>query len=52
MDLESRGYEIKIDTMKFYELVKKNSQPSTIEWLKKHPPNEDDWLAPLNFNYR
>jgi hypothetical protein len=52
MDLESRGYEIKIDTMKFYELVKKNSQPSTTEWLKKHPPNEDDWLAPLNFNYR
>ena len=52
MDLESRGYKINIDTMKFYELVKKNSQPSTIEWLKKHPPNEDDWLAPLNFNYR
>ena len=36
----------------FYELVKNNSQPSTIEWLKKHPPSEDDWLAPLNFNYR
>ena len=52
MDLESRGYKINVDTMKFYELVKKNSQPSTIEWLKKHPPNEDDWLAPLNFNYR
>jgi len=52
MDLESRGYKINIDTMQFYELVKNNSQPSTIEWLKKHPPSEDDWLAPLNFNYR
>jgi hypothetical protein len=52
MDLESRGYKINIDTTKFYELVKKNSQPSTIEWLKKHPASEGDWLAPLNFNYR
>ena len=25
---------------------------STLQWLEKHPPNEDDWLAPLNFNYR
>ena len=52
MDLESRGYELNFDTHMFFEMVKSNSQPSTLEWLEKHPPNEDDWLAPLNFNYR
>ena len=52
MDLESRGYELNFDTQEFFEMVKSNSQPSTLEWLEKHPPNEDDWLAPLNFNYR
>jgi len=31
VNLESRGYKINIDTMKFYELVKNNSRPSTIE---------------------
>jgi hypothetical protein len=51
-DLESRGYELNFDTEEFFEMVKANSQPSTLEWLQKHPPNEDDWLAPLNFNYR
>lgn len=52
MDLESRGYELKLDTTEFYEMVKSNSQPSTLKWLEEHPPNEEDWLAPLNFNYR
>ena len=52
MDLESRGYELNFDTHMFFEMVKSNSQPSTLEWLEKHPPNEDDWLALLNFNYR
>lgn len=52
MDLESRGYELNFDTTEFYEMVKSNSQPSTLRWLEEHPPNEDDWLAPLNFNYR
>ena len=51
-DLESRGYELNFDTEEFFEMVKANSQPSTLQWLEKHPPNEDDWLAPLNFNYR
>ena len=52
MDLESRGYELNFDTTEFYEMVKSNSQPSTLRWLEEHPPNENDWLAPLNFNYR
>lgn len=52
IDLETRGYELNFDTSKFYETVKSNSQPSTLRWLEQHPPNEDDWLAPLNFNYR
>ena len=50
LDLESKGI---IDNGKeFFDSVVRNSHPSTINWLKKHPPNENDWLAPLNFNYR
>jgi len=53
LDLDSRGYSIpKLDIEKFYNRVKGNSQLTTQTWLEKHPPNEDDWLAPLNFNYR
>ena len=52
IDLEARGYELDFDISQFYEMVKSNSQPSTLKWLEHHPPNEDDWLAPLNFNYR
>ena len=51
MDLESRGYEFDFDTYEFFELVKSNSQPTTLEWLENHPPNEENWLTPLNFNY-
>lgn len=51
MDLESRGYEFDFDTYTFFERVKSNSQPTTLEWLENHPPNEENWLAPLNFNY-
>jgi len=52
IDLAARGYKLEIDPSQFYEMVKSNSQPSTLRWLEQHPPNEDDWLAPLNFNYR
>ena len=52
IDLAARGYKLEIDPSQFYEMVKSNSQPSTLIWLEQHPPNEDDWLAPLNFNYR
>jgi len=51
IDLQVRGYELDFDTSQFYEMVKSNSQPSTLEWLEQNTPNEDDWLAPLNFNY-
>jgi hypothetical protein len=50
LDLESKGYGI--DGKMFYEIIKKNAKQTTHDWLEKHPPNEDDWLAPLNFNYR
>ena len=50
LDLESKG--IINNGKEFFDSVVRNSHPSTINWLKKHPPNEDDWLAPLNFNYR
>ena len=52
IDLAARGYKLEIDPSQFYEMVKSNSQPSTLRWLEQHSPNEDDWLAPLNFNYR
>jgi hypothetical protein len=53
LDLDSRGYSIpKLDLEEFYNRVRENSQLTTQTWLEKHPPNEDDWLAPLNFNYR
>ena len=45
IDLETRGYELDFDTSRFYEMVKSNSQPSTLRWLEQNPPNEDDWLA-------
>jgi hypothetical protein len=51
LDLKSRGV-IDIDVDPFMEKVLKNSAESTREWVANHPPNDDDWLAPLNFNYR
>ena len=50
LDLESK--EIVNNGKEFFDSVVRNSHPSTINWLNKHPPNEDDWLAPLNFNYK
>lgn len=50
LDLQSKGY--KVDGKAFFDDVKINSQTTTQEWLDLHPPNEEDWLAPLNFNYR
>jgi len=50
LDLESKGYAI--EGKAFFDIVKENSQPSTQAWLEQHQPCSDDWLAPLNFNYR
>ena len=51
LDLESKGLSF-TDTESFMELVLANSAETTREWVASNPPNEDDWLAPLNFNYR
>jgi len=50
LDLQSKGFDV--DGKTFFDTVQKNSQPTTRAWLELHPPNEEDWLAPLNFNYR
>jgi hypothetical protein len=50
LDLNGRG--INFEANEFYSMVKHNSQETTQAWLELHPPNEEDWLAPLNFNYR
>jgi hypothetical protein len=50
LDLQSKGYNV--DGKTFFDDVKINSQTTTQEWLDLHSPNEEDWLAPLNFNYR
>jgi hypothetical protein len=51
LDLKHRGLT-EIDAETYLEDVLKNSHESTRKWVAKHPPNEEDWLAPLNFNYR
>jgi hypothetical protein len=51
LDLESRGFPF-VDTESFMKLVLANSAETTREWVNENPPNEYDWLAPLNFNYR
>jgi hypothetical protein len=50
LDLQSKSFDV--DGKTFFDAVKKNSQETTQAWLELHPPNEEDWLAPLNFNYR
>jgi hypothetical protein len=52
LDLVSRGYKTDLDVAKFYKSVIEHSQETTKEWVNIHPPNDEDWLAPLNFNYR
>jgi hypothetical protein len=52
IDLSSRGYDIGLDAASFHQEVLKNSQGTTREWVASNYPNEDDWLAPLHFNYR
>jgi hypothetical protein len=51
LDLKHRGL-VDVDAASFMQLVLSNSAESTREWVAAHPPNADDWLAPLNFNYR
>lgn len=51
LDLVNRNL-IDIDAEEFLKKVLKNSVESTREWVANNQPNEYDWLAPLNFNYR
>ena len=51
LDLSALGL-IEFDAQEFHERVLKNSTVSTRDWVGAHPPNEDDWLAPLTYNYR
>ena len=51
IDLNKRGL-LEEDQDLFLEQVLANSEVFANEWVSKYPPNEDDWLAPLNFNYR
>lgn len=51
IDLNKRGL-IEEEQELFLEQVLANSEVFANEWVSKYPPNEEDWLAPLNFNYR
>jgi len=51
IDLNKRGL-IEEEHESFLLNVLDNSEVFANEWVSKNPPNEDDWLAPLNFNYR
>lgn len=50
-DLESRGL-IEFDSQEFLDRVLNESHEKTREWVEAHRPDEEDWLRPLNFNYR
>ena len=51
IDLNKRGL-IDEEHESFLQNVLDNSEVFANEWVTKNLPNEDDWLAPLNFNYR
>ncbi|MGB0152089.1 MAG: hypothetical protein ACPF92_07185, partial [Candidatus Poseidoniaceae archaeon] len=51
LHLEAHGFH-GFEATSFLETVISNSSATTKNWLEQHPPNEEDWLAPLNFNYR
>jgi hypothetical protein len=51
IDLNKRGL-IESEHESFLSEVLKNSEIFANDWVSQNPPNEEDWLAPLNFNYR
>ena len=51
IDLNRRGL-VEEEHESFLGDVLANSEVFANEWVVKNPPNEEDWLAPLNFNYR
>ena len=51
MDLKHLGV-IDVDVEQFHSNVLAASTETTRQWVSKYPPSEEDWLAPLNYNYR
>ena len=51
LDLSALGL-IEFDAQEFYNMVLQHSTASTRTWVQQNPPNEEDWLAPLTYNYR
>jgi len=51
LHLEAHGFD-GFEAKSFFESVIANSSATTKLWVEQHPPNDEDWLAPLNFNYR
>ena len=51
LDLSALGL-IEFDAKEFYNMVLQHSTASTRAWVEQNPPNEEDWLAPLTYNYR
>ena len=51
LDLKHRGC-VDFDAEGFLTVVLGNSSETTQQWVAQRPPNQDDWLAPLTYNYR
>lgn len=51
MDLHALGL-VEFDIHDFHNTVLENSTASTRLWVEQHPPNQNDWLTPLTYNYR
>ena len=51
LDLHVLGL-VDFDVQGFHKTVLENSTASTRAWVEEHTPNDDDWLAPLTYNYR
>ena len=51
LDLKHLGV-IDADVEQFHSNVLAASTETTRQWVSAHPPTDEDWLAPLNFNYR
>jgi cold shock CspA family protein len=51
LHLEAQGFG-EFEAKAFIKTVIANSSATTKLWVEQHPPNDEDWLAPLNFNYR
>ena len=51
LDLHVLGL-VEFDVQGFHQTVLENSTASTRAWVEEYTPNDDDWLAPLTYNYR